>query len=190
MGFLMPVGILIIRMSNGEKCGRRLKILFYLHVILQILSVLLATAAAVMSIKNFENTFNNKHRRIGVALYGIIWVQALIGFRRPRRGIKGRSKWFFVHWALGTGVTILGIINIYTGLHAYQTKTSRSVRLWSILFTAEVCLITFIYLFQDKWKYMQNQGMVLRTEPIMPTSDDQVNITRNIQKDLTVPAAC
>lgn len=35
MGFLMPVGILVIRMSNREQCGRRLKILFYIHTILQ-----------------------------------------------------------------------------------------------------------------------------------------------------------
>lgn len=35
MGFLMPVGILIIRMSNREQCGRRLKFYFYIHTILQ-----------------------------------------------------------------------------------------------------------------------------------------------------------
>ena len=35
LGFLMPVGILVIRMSNREECGRRVKILFYVHAILQ-----------------------------------------------------------------------------------------------------------------------------------------------------------
>ncbi|XVE72350.1 hypothetical protein DITRI_Ditri11bG0032300 [Diplodiscus trichospermus] len=35
MGFLMPVGILAIRMSNREECGRRLKILFYVHAVSQ-----------------------------------------------------------------------------------------------------------------------------------------------------------
>ncbi|KAI3990010.1 hypothetical protein MKX01_003713 [Papaver californicum] len=176
MGFLMPLGLLIIRMSNTEICGRRLKLLFYLHVTLQILSVLLVTVAAVMSIKNFENIFNNQHRRIGVALYAFIWVQAFIGFRRPQKGIKGRSKWFFIHWGLGTGITLLGVINIYTGLQAYHEKTSRSIRLWSILFTIEVCLITFLYLFQDKWNYIQKQEVVLRAEPVVPTNEE--NITR------------
>ncbi|GKV15406.1 hypothetical protein SLEP1_g26199 [Rubroshorea leprosula] len=33
MGFLIPVGILTIRMSNREECGRRLKILFYVHAV-------------------------------------------------------------------------------------------------------------------------------------------------------------
>lgn len=35
MGFLMPIGILTIRMSNREECRRRLKILFYIHAISQ-----------------------------------------------------------------------------------------------------------------------------------------------------------
>ncbi|MCL7028655.1 hypothetical protein MKW94_004504 [Papaver nudicaule] len=176
MGFLMPLGLLIIRMSNTEKCGRRLKLLFYLHVTLQILSALLVTVAAVMSIKNFENIFNNQHRRIGVALYAFVWVQAFIGFRRPQKGIRGRSKWFFVHWGLGTGITLLGIINVYTGLQAYHEKTSRSIRLWFTLFTIEVCLITFLYLFQDKWNYIQQQGVVSRVEPVLPTHEE--NFTR------------
>ncbi|KAF3445001.1 hypothetical protein FNV43_RR14694 [Rhamnella rubrinervis] len=94
MGFFMPVGILTIRMSNREDCGRRLKILFYVHAISQILSVLLATAGAVISFRNFNNTFNNNHQRIGITLYGLIWLQALIGFLRPRR-VKKKEHMVF-----------------------------------------------------------------------------------------------
>jgi hypothetical protein len=38
-----------------------------------------------MSIKKFENSFDNSHQRLGLALYVIIWVQVLIGFIRPKR---------------------------------------------------------------------------------------------------------
>ncbi|KAK8653973.1 hypothetical protein V6N13_127954 [Hibiscus sabdariffa] len=164
MGFLMPVGILAIRMSNIQECGRRLKILFYVHT----LSLLLATVGAVMSVKNFNNSFNNHHQRLGLALYGIIWLQALTGVLRPWRGSKGRSGWFSAHWLLGTAVSILGIINIYTGLVAYHEKTSRSINLWTILLTAETSLIAFIYLFQDKWLYIQKQGVILGDESVTP----------------------
>jgi len=51
----------------------------------QMLSVLLSTAGAVMSIKNFNNSFDNHHQRIGVGVYGIVWLQALTGLLRPRR---------------------------------------------------------------------------------------------------------
>ncbi|PIA41557.1 hypothetical protein AQUCO_02200178v1 [Aquilegia coerulea] len=179
MGFLMPIGILVIKMSNGEHCGRRLRVLFYFHVIIQVLSVLLATAGAVLSIKNFENTFNNNHQRIGLGLYGIIWVQALIGFFRPKRGSKQRSMWFFVHWFSGTVITVLGIMNIYTGLHAYHKRTSKSVMFWNILFSAEVCFIVFLYLLQDRWDYMKKQGVIIGNEP---TKSNDLHI--NNQKDL------
>lgn len=35
MGFLMPVSILSIRMSNREECGRKFKFMFYMHATLQ-----------------------------------------------------------------------------------------------------------------------------------------------------------
>ncbi|TYG94314.1 hypothetical protein ES288_A11G178800v1 [Gossypium darwinii] len=171
MGFLVPVGILAIRMSNKEEeCGTRHQVLFYVHAVSQILSVLLVTIGAIMSIKNFNNSFNNHHQRLGVALYGIIWLQALTGALRSCRGSKGRSAWFIAHWLLGTAVCILGVINIYTGLGALHEKTSASTKLWTIILTAEICLIIFIYLFQDKWSYLQSQKQpsFVRREPVRP----------------------
>ncbi|KAL4198866.1 hypothetical protein AMTRI_Chr03g142210 [Amborella trichopoda] len=181
MGFLTPVGILLIRVSQKEQCGRRLKLLFYIHLILQISSVLLVSASAVMSIKSFENVFNNTHQRLGLGLYGVMWLQMIIGFCRPQRGVKGRSMWYFVHWLLGTGAAILGLINIYTGLHAYHEKTSKSINLWSILFTAEVGSVVFLYLFQDRWEHLLKQGVILGVEPVTPS--EQITDPPNNPKD-------
>ncbi|XP_052723232.1 uncharacterized protein LOC128193554 [Vigna angularis] len=47
---------------------------------------------AIMSIKNFNNLFNNSHQRIGVALYGIIWLQVLFGLSRPQRACSVMEK--------------------------------------------------------------------------------------------------
>ncbi|XP_042477995.1 cytochrome b561 domain-containing protein At2g30890-like [Macadamia integrifolia] len=184
MGFLMPIGVLIIRMSNRVKCRRRLKVIFYFHVILQILSVLLATAGAVMSIRNFDNSFSNSHQRIGLALYGVIWVQVFIGFFRPQRGTKGRSIWYFAHWALGTGISMLGIINIYIGLRAYESKTLKSTRIWTLLFTAEISFIAFLYLLQDKCDYMQKQGLILGNEPIAPREQIKSSYEKHSRKGM------
>ncbi|XP_044496734.1 cytochrome b561 domain-containing protein At4g18260 isoform X2 [Mangifera indica] len=162
MGLLMPVGILTIRMSSKKETGsKEAKVFFYLHIVLQILSVVLMTIGAVMSIKNFENSFDNYHQKFGLALYGAMWVQALIGFFRPPRGNIRRSTWYFLHWLIGTTISLVGIINIYTGLEAYHDKTSRSTAIWTILFTAEICFLAFFYLVQDKWDYMQKQGLIL-----------------------------
>ncbi|XP_047157491.1 cytochrome b561 domain-containing protein At4g18260-like isoform X2 [Vigna umbellata] len=163
MGFLMSVGILAIRLSNKEENSRRHRIVFYVHSILQMIAVLLATVGAIMSIKNFNNLFNNSHQRLGVALYGIIWLQVLLGLFRPQRGSK-RSVWFFAHWILGTAVTFLCVLNVYLGLEAYHQKTSKGIKIWKILFTVEITLVVFFYLFQEKWVYIQNQGVVLGNE--------------------------
>ncbi|KAK9067560.1 hypothetical protein SSX86_011671 [Deinandra increscens subsp. villosa] len=183
MGFLIPIGILTIRLSNKEVQGRRLRIMFFIHAVTQIVSVILVTAGAVLSVKNFSNTFNNMHRRLGVALYGLVLLQALSGLLRPSRGGKNRSIWFSAHWLLGTTVSLLGIINVYTGLHAYHERSSKSIRPWVIFFTAEIVCIGLLYLFQGKWEYIQKQGVVLAndqpTTTMQPTDNREVLAKQN-----------
>lgn len=60
---------------------------FILHarLDLQIAAVLLATGGVALSVMNFENSFSNSHQRVGLALYGFMWLQPLIGFFRPER---------------------------------------------------------------------------------------------------------
>ncbi|KAF5784944.1 putative cytochrome b561/ferric reductase transmembrane [Helianthus annuus] len=183
MGFLIPIGILTIRLSNREVQGRRLRIMFFIHAVTQILSVILVAAGAVLSVKNFSNTFNNMHRRLGVVLYGLVLLQAISGLLRPSRDGKNRSTWFFTHWMLGTTVSLLGIINVYTGLHAYQKRSSRSITPWVIFFTAEIVCIGLLYLFQDKWAYIQKQGMIRGSDQptitIQPTDNREVLAKQN-----------
>ncbi|KAB5534287.1 hypothetical protein DKX38_017373 [Salix brachista] len=188
MGFLMPLGVIAVRMSHREEGGRR-KALIYLHFVLQILSVLLATTGAILSIKSFENSFYNNHQRIGLGLYGAIWVQAVAGFLRPHRGNKRRSTWYFVHWILGTVISLVGIINIYTGFSAYRRKMSRSTRLLAILFTAQVSFMAFVYLFQDRWEHIQQQGVILGNieAPITATASNQQN---DQNQKVLVPERC
>ncbi|WOK93538.1 cytochrome b561 domain-containing protein [Canna indica] len=134
---------------------------------LKIIAILMTTAAAVLSLMNFENSFNNTHQRIGLALYALIWIQPLTAFSRPPRGNEMRSIWYFVHWFFGIGICVLGIANIYVGLHVYHQRSSRSVSLWSVLFTVEISIIAFIFLFQDRWDYMVKEGV---DEQVTPTS--------------------
>ncbi|XP_030511395.1 cytochrome b561 domain-containing protein At4g18260 [Rhodamnia argentea] len=186
MGFLMPLGILVIRLSIREENRARAKAFFYIHVILQVLSLLLATSGAILSIKTFENSFDNHHQRIGLILYVAIWVQALTGLLRPRRGTKRRSTWYFSHWILGTAVSLLGIINIYTGIMAFHDKTSRATWVWNILFTAQVSLIAFLYLFVDKWDYMRRQGVASGGDPTTPSPNNLTNTQVESGKELVL----
>ncbi|CAN4103111.1 unnamed protein product [Withania somnifera] len=140
MGFLMPIAILLIRMPYKVEDGKRLKMIVYTHASLQVLSVLLVAIATIMSLLSF--------------LY---------------RGIKNRGVWYAFHWLIGVAVTFLGIVNVYIGLQAYNTKTMKSIRVWNWLFSAEVAVIALIYLFQEKWHYIKQSGGMLRNEPVRPT---------------------
>ncbi|XP_010529155.1 PREDICTED: cytochrome b561 domain-containing protein At4g18260-like [Tarenaya hassleriana] len=190
MGFFMPLGILSIRMANKfHETERKVKVFFYLHAISQILAVLLATAGAIMSLRTLENSFNNTHQRLGLALYAAMWLQFLTGVFKPSRESRRRIKWYIWHWMLGTIVTVVGVINIYTGIRAYQHKTSTrdSSSLWTILFTAEISCLVLLYLFQDKWEHFQQN---LRRRNDNPSDQIiQVAVTRNDQKVL-VPQPC
>lgn len=249
---------------------------YELYFLLQIIAVLLATVAAVLSLKYLDNSLNNLHQRVGLALYGGIWLQALIGILRPHRYIfilktqklwicsglllflifmrefyqkvildsrknyfnetkyfqkiiqtqvekqfltiksqvkrdllghvlqtktlenvfeiekkqfvcrerKGRNIWNIFHWLLGIGVSFHGVINIYTGLQAYHEKTSKSARIWTIIFIAQICLTIFLYLLQEKRYYIQNQGVILVVQPT-----DQELSPRNKQRE-TPPQNC
>lgn len=117
------------------------------------------------------------------------------------RGSKRRLKWFLLHWILGTIVSIVGIINVYTGIRAYQKKTlsSRDSSLWTILFTAQVSCLVLFYLFQDKWEHFQKQRVVLdeldhhqSNNPNRRSSDQIIQVeTRNDhEQKVMVPQPC
>ncbi|XP_078167963.1 cytochrome b561 domain-containing protein At2g30890-like [Carex rostrata] len=187
VGFLMPIGILVIRFASSCTCGKYSRVLFYLHVVLQTAAVALATAGAVLSLKNFQNSFNNTHQRIGLALYGFIWFQPLLGFLRPNRGVKARSVWYLIHWLIGIIICMVGIANIYIGLHTYHEKTSKSVRLWVVLFTIEISLIGFAYLLQDRWQYILEQGARHCDEQIRPTDNMNSPSTSVNKEHVAIP---
>ncbi|KAK4342208.1 hypothetical protein RND71_038024 [Anisodus tanguticus] len=172
MGFLMPIAMLVIRMSNKEENGRRLKMIVYAHAALQVLSVLLVAVATIMSVINFENFFDNTHQRLGLALYVAIWLPFIAGIFRPDKGSKNRGVWYAFHWLIGVTVTLLGIVNVYIGLQAYNTKTMISTSIWNWLFSVEVAVIAFIYLFQEKWHYIKQSGGILGNESVRPTDQE------------------
>ncbi|KAM0858444.1 hypothetical protein ACQ4PT_047831 [Festuca glaucescens] len=183
-GFLMPVGILLVRMSSKSKSGRCVRVLFYCHVISQIAAVLLATSGAALSLMHFENSFSNTHQRVGLALYVFMCLQPIIGFFRPERGAKVRSLWFFVHWLLGIAVCATGIANVYTGLRTYHERTTKSVRVWTGLLTVEISFLAFFYLLIDRWSYMIKQGH-LPVEQLRP-NDNHRTYPTTLRKELAM----
>ncbi|KAH6780751.1 Glutamyl/glutaminyl-tRNA synthetase [Perilla frutescens var. hirtella] len=151
VGFLMPLSILIKRTSCTNP-----RIIFYTHAITQVLAVLVAAAGGVISIKYFDNSFSNDHQIIGLVFYAAIWLQTLLSIFRPPRGSRGRNIWFVFHWVVGIAASLLGVINVFTGLQAYNKRTLEDVRVWTISFVIEVSFMLLVYLLQEKWHYLRS----------------------------------
>ena len=83
--------------------------------------------------------------------------------------MKARSVWYLAHWLLGMVVCVVGVANVYIGLHTYGERTGRSVRLWMVLLTAEVSAVALVYLLQDRW----NHVVRLREEETAAVRDEQ-----------------
>lgn len=117
----------------------------------------------------------------------IIYITQQFNFNFPSflylfiRGVKARSVWYLIHWLIGIIICMVGIANVYIGLHTYHEKTSKSVRLWVVLFTLEVCLIGFAYLLQDRWQYILEQGARHCDEQIRPT--DNISPSTSVNKE-------
>lgn len=103
------------------------------------------------------------------------------------RGVKTRSIWYLIHWLMGISICMVGIANIYIGLHTYHKKTSKSVRLWVVLFTLEVSLIGFAYLLQDRWQYILGQGAWHCDEQIRPTDNMNSPSTSVDKEHVAIP---
>ncbi|XP_057763813.1 cytochrome b561 domain-containing protein At2g30890-like isoform X2 [Salvia miltiorrhiza] len=157
VGFLMPISVLIKRISNSDPSPTKLTIIFYTHAITQVCAVLLATAGGLISIKYFDNSFSNHHQKIGLLFYAAILLQTMLSIWRPQRGSKGRKIWFVFHWLVGIAALLVGVMNVFTGLEAYHERMLEDVRIWRVAFMVELCLMLLVYLLQEKWHYLTHQ---------------------------------
>jgi hypothetical protein len=98
-------------------------------------------------------------------------------------GVKSRPAWFAAHWLTGTGGVLLGFYNIYTGLHAYEIMSGKSLRTLNILFSIQLSFVAFVYLTQDRWQYLEDQGKFSKTVTPMYNGQTQKNGTASSQTE-------
>ncbi|KAF1831834.1 hypothetical protein BDW02DRAFT_571649 [Decorospora gaudefroyi] len=116
------------------------------HIWLQILTVLLSTAAVIVAFQAVgrERSLSNPHHGIGVALYTLVLVQAL-GGSVIHRLEKGEARYkiplkLYIHRWLGRAVALLGIAQVPLGLTLYG-----SPKVLFILFAVWAFILLVIY---------------------------------------------
>jgi hypothetical protein len=183
MGFLFPLGAILVRYNRNQRnptvmvSPAREHLLLYVHIIVQCAAVGTATAGIAVLIKQFGATFYHTHMRLGLALWIIVMMLPFMSIVRPAKGTPWRSYWYFIHWLLGTGVLVLGVVNCFIGINIYQ-HAHGSIKALNIAFTVQVAVMAFIYFLQDRWSYVLAEGS--RVNYTLPTKggtyrDIQIN---------------
>jgi len=85
--------------------------MFFLFLNKKILAVVLATIGAILSLRTLENSFDNNHQRLGLALYAAMWLQFLTGVFKPSRYIYTRNIYiFFMYLYIYKCITLVAIL--------------------------------------------------------------------------------
>ncbi|KAI8937419.1 hypothetical protein NX059_005144 [Plenodomus lindquistii] len=115
--FVIPAAILMARFYH-----RNPRTALRFHIWLQVLAVLLSTAAIVLAFQAVgrERSLSNPHHGIGVALYTLVMVQAF-GGSVIHRLEKGKERFkiplkLMIHQWLGRVIALLGIVQVPLGL--------------------------------------------------------------------------
>lgn len=95
----------------------------------------LMVSAAVLTIISFgviiqgkftvgSNSFERSHPYIGIIVFCFVIINPIIGLLRPDKQSKYRPVFYWVHYCIGAGVLILGLINIFIGIRLEEADTS------------------------------------------------------------------
>ncbi|KAJ4345986.1 hypothetical protein N0V95_005809 [Ascochyta clinopodiicola] len=139
--FVVPGAIFMARFYH-----RNPRLALRVHIWLQIMTLLLATALIVLGFQavGLERSLTNPHHGIGVALYSLVVVQVL-GGSIIHRLEKGKERFkvplkLILHQWIGRVVLLLGIAQIPLGLTLYG-----SPKVLFILFAVWAFLLLIVY---------------------------------------------
>ncbi|OSS46212.1 hypothetical protein B5807_08104 [Epicoccum nigrum] len=160
--FVVPGAIFMARFYH-----RNPRLALRVHIWLQILTLLLATALIVLGFQavGLERSLTNPHHGIGVALYTLVVVQVL-GGSIIHRLEKGKERFkvplkLILHQWIGRTVLLLGIAQIPLGLTLWG-----SPKVLFILFAVWAFILLIIYF-----------ALSYRNQPEMGFDDNTTYIT-------------
>ncbi|KAI3508062.1 hypothetical protein L1887_23062 [Cichorium endivia] len=117
-GILFPVGVIIARyLRTFPSAGSAW---FYLHGFCQVSAYAIGVAGWGTGLKLGSESKGVKysgHRNIGIALFCLATLQVCALFLRPKVEHKLRLYWNIYHHGTGYAVVVLGILNVFKGLH-------------------------------------------------------------------------
>ncbi|KAJ4719725.1 Cytochrome b561 and DOMON domain-containing protein [Melia azedarach] len=129
-GFLMPMGAITARYMKVFADPAW----FYAHIIFQTSAYALGIAGAVTGIYlggKSHGVQHQTHRKIGIVLLVLGFLQLLALKLRPSKEHKYRLWWNIYHHSLGYTIIVLSIINIFEGFNILNP-----VKTWRLLYAS------------------------------------------------------
>ena len=126
-GLLLPGGALVLRHAKHLQL-RRLSAgdAFRLHVAANIVAMVFMTVAFALSVQYTRAQagahFSTLHKRGGLALFILAWLQPLNGFARPPAGAAesrtpARRAWELLHAWFGRALIVMGLLLVLSGIN-------------------------------------------------------------------------
>ena len=126
-GLLLPGGALVLRHAKHMQL-RRLSAgdAFRLHVAVNIVAMVFMTVAFALSVQYTRVQagahFSTLHKRGGLALFILAWLQPLNGFARPPAGAAesrtpARRAWELLHAWFGRALVVMGLLLVLSGIN-------------------------------------------------------------------------
>jgi hypothetical protein len=139
--FIVPMSIMFARFyAKGPTRAR------HIHIYLQVLALLLSTAILVLGwfAVGPARSLTNPHHGIGVAIYVLMWVQA-IGGRWVYGRLKAKTRpklpiTAVLHQWIGRATALLGIVQVALGLTLYG-----SPKFTFVLYTLWMTVLLVVY---------------------------------------------
>ncbi|XP_042394237.1 cytochrome b561 and DOMON domain-containing protein At5g47530-like [Zingiber officinale] len=115
-GILLPIGAIIARYMKVFKSAD--PAWFYLHVACQCSGYIIGLSGWILGLQlgsDSKGITYHKHRNLGIAIFTLATVQVFALFLRPNKDHKHRLFWNIYHYAIGYGVIVMSIVNIFEG---------------------------------------------------------------------------
>ncbi|GFY99423.1 auxin-responsive family protein [Actinidia rufa] len=117
-GIMFPIGAIIARYLRTFPSAD--PAWFYLHAFCQVSAYAIGVAGWGTGLKlgsESKGVQYTAHRNIGIGLFCLATVQVFALFLRPQKDHKFRFYWNIYHHGIGYAILILGILNVFKGLH-------------------------------------------------------------------------
>lgn len=118
-GIFLPTGAIISRyLRHVQALGPAW---FYAHAGVQLFAISIGTVGFAIGIRLGQlspGRVYGLHRKLGLAVFCLGWLQTLALLFRPKTTHKFRRYWKSYHHFVGYGCVILGVINVFQGFEA------------------------------------------------------------------------